>query len=49
MSFYERLVARRIAEARRKRACTRNYDGLCCVLETPHDDWHQDSIGRRWP
>jgi hypothetical protein len=50
VSFYERLIARRIAAGRAKRApCRRCYDGAGCVLEPLHDDWHKDTLGRRWP
>ena len=45
LNAYERILAHRRAE----RGCRHNYDGAACALEPSHDDWHQDSTGRRWP
>lgn len=45
LSAYERIRAHRRAE----KGCRHNYDGSPCALEPHHEDWHQDSLGRRWP
>ena len=29
--------------------CRPYHDGAVCVLEPLHDDWHADTLGRRWP